>query len=315
MKEIVTVTMNPALDMSTHIEQVMPNRKLRCDAPRYEPGGGGINVSRAIRRLGGTSRALYAHGGAMGEMFKGLLEDEGVNQLPIPIEDLTRESFTVLEESSDQQYRFSLPGPQLKEAEWRRCLEAIKALQPEPDYLVASGSLPPGVPQNCYAKLARLCQENGWRFIVDTWGEFLKHAVDEGVYLIKPNMRELGHLAGEKIEDEAHQEDVARELIEAGKAEVVVVSMGAAGVLLVTEERAERITAPTVKIVSRIGAGDSMVGGIVVALARGDSLRKAVTYGVAAGSAAVKTPGTELCRRETTEALYQKMLEKQGQRG
>ncbi len=309
MKKIVTVTMNPALDMSTHIEQVMPNRKLRCDAPRYEPGGGGINVSRAIRRLGGTSRALYTYGGTLGKMFKKLLEDEGINQIPIPIENLTRESFTVLEERSDQQYRFSLPGPELQEVEWQRCLERIRALDPEPDFLVASGSLPPGAPEDCYAKLARLCHERGWRFIIDTWGKYLNHAVEEGVYLIKPNMRELGHLAGEKIENEAHQENVARALIEDGQAEVVVVSMGAAGVLLVAEERAERINAPTVKIVSRIGAGDSMVGGIVLALARGEALRKAVIYGVAAGSAAVKTPGTELCRRETTEALYQQMLE------
>ncbi len=315
MKEIVTVTLNPALDKSARIDNVVPDQKLRCGPPRFEPGGGGVNVARAIHRLGGSSRALYTVGGPFGEKFEDLLEEEGVNCCPFRIEGMTRESFVAFEESTGKQYRFSTPGPELSGSEWERCFNAIANLDPFPDYLVGSGSLAPGVPVDGYARMAHLTRERGGRFIIDTSGEMLREAADAGVYLLKPNMRELGHLAGRKIESEEHQEEVARNLVEEGKAEVVVVSLGAAGALLVTRDFDERIRAPTVKIESKIGAGDSMVAGIVLALARGESLRHAVRFGVAAGAAAVKTPGTELCRRDDTEALYEQMLEKQPVKG
>ncbi len=244
------------------------------------------------------------------------MEEEGIPQDPVSIADHTRENFTVLEKSSTHQYRFNMPGPELREEDWQHCFDELGRLDPPPAYVVASGSLPRGVPRSAYAQLARWVGERGWRFILDTSGEALRLGAEAGVFLLKPNMRELGHLAGEEIRDEAHQEQVARSLVERGEAKVVIVSLGAAGALLVTADDSERIRAPTVQIRSKIGAGDSMVGGLVLALARGWSLREAAYFGVAAGSAAVKTPGTELCRREDTEALYERMLEEsQGNEG
>jgi len=304
---IVTMTFNPALDTSTSIDHVVPEQKLRCNPPRHEPGGGGVNVARAIHRLGGEAQAIYTLGEPFGALLQRLLEEEGVNQIPIPIERLTRESFVVLDETSGQQYRFSVPGPKLTEKEWECCFDTLRNLDPTPTYIVASGSLTPGAPRDGYARLARLARELGSRFILDSSGEELCHAVEEGVFLLKPNMRELKHLAGEEIESEEQQEEVVQELIKSGKAEVVVVSLGAAGALFATAEEMSRIRAPTVHIQSKIGAGDSTVGGITLALARGLSLREAAYFGVAAGSAAVMTPGTELCRREDTERLYNKM--------
>jgi 6-phosphofructokinase 2 len=306
MQSITTVTMNPTLDKSSSIEQVVPERKLRCQTLRREPGGGGINVARAIYKLGGQSKALYPAGGPPGQILQQLLDEEGLDHRAMLIEDWTRESLVVLEEATDQQYRFNLPGPTLDKSEWQQCLENLAKSAVEANYLVASGSLPPGVPDDFYARLARKAKENDSRFVLDTSTKAaLRLAGQEGVYLIKPNLREFRELIGSELAEEADQEAAARDIIEKGQSQVVVVSLGAAGVILATETGVERLRAPTVSIRSKVGAGDSTVAGIVLGLARGKALREAVRFGVAAGAAAVMTPGTQLCRLEDTERLYE----------
>jgi 6-phosphofructokinase 2 len=291
------------------VEHVVPTRKLRCNRPHYNPGGGGINVSRAIKRFGGTSTALFVSGGVNGQLLENLLEKEEIEYQAVEIHNMIRENFTILEEASGNQYRFNLPGPELQESEWKQSLSELETLMPKIDYVVGSGSLPPGVPDDFYARMAEMASAADTRCIVDTSGEALKHAVRQGVFLIKPNFRELKELVGKDIEDEADQEEYARELIQAGQAEVVVLSLGNGGALLVTQEDSERVRSPSVPIKSRIGAGDSMVGGMVFKLAQGESLQKAVLFGVAAGAAAVMTPHTELCRGDDTQQLYEALLE------
>jgi len=305
---VVTLTMNPTIDKSAAIGHVAPDRKLRCEEPRHDPGGGGVNVSRAMRRLGGQSLALYPAGGALGQLLQELLDEEGVRHQAIPINGMTRENLTVAEASTGQQYRFGMPGPSLEEEDWQRCLEELSTLESGPDYVVASGSLPLGVPDDFYARVARQVHDRGGRLLLDTSEEPLRAAAAEGVYLLKPNMRELRQLAQSDIEDEAAQEAAVRELVERGQAEVVLLSLGAAGALLATADRLERLRAPSVPIKSKIGAGDSMVAGIVLGLSRGRSVVEAALLGIAAGSAAVMTPGTELCRREDTERLFKQLL-------
>lgn len=307
-KNIVTLTMNPAIDVSTSVGQVVAEHKLRCASPTYEAGGGGINVSRAIRRLGGESTAVYATGGPTSQTLKQLLHDEGVEHTPLSIAGTTRENFTALDESSGQQYRFIMPGPVFHEQEWQRCLEALGNRSPKPDYLVASGSLPLGVPADFFARVTEIGKTLEARVVVDTSGKALTLAAQAGVYLLKPNMNELQSLAGEEIENEAQLEQVARNIIHHGRCEVLVVSLGAAGALMVTRDALERFRAPTVAIKSKVGAGDSMVAGLVLSLARGKTLREAMLFGVSAGAAAVTTPGSELCRREDTERLYRHLL-------
>ncbi len=301
---ILTLTMNPCIDKSTRIDNVVAERKLRCGKPVYEPGGGGVNVSRAIHKLGGASTALYLRGGALGEKLDSLLDEEGISCNTLGIQGTTRESLTVYETATDQQYRFSMPGPEISEEEWKGCLRKLWSAQPAPDYIVASGSLPPGAPDHFYGEVANIARERNARLILDATGPAFRVAVEEGVYLIKPNMRELKILAEGEIEDESHQVALARQMIEKGQIEVLIVSMGAAGALLVYPEGCERLPAPTVPIRSKVGAGDSMVGGLVLALERGESLINAARFGVAAGAAAVMTPGTELCRKEDAERLY-----------
>ena len=307
MKKIVTLTVNPAIDKSSSVERVVAERKLYCKAPRYEPGGGGVNVSRAIKKLGGESVLLYLAGGPTGSILKDLLDRENLDHRPIQIEGENRESFILLEEFTGQQFRFGMPGPTLHEREWRRCLDELLTINPKPDYLVASGSFPPQVPLDFYARVVRIGKQIGARVIIDASGEPLKLALREGVFLVKPNIREFQELVGEGVKEESQIKASALKIVESGQSNAVVISLGAAGALMVSKDGVEHILSPTVPIISKVGAGDSMVAGIVLSLARELPLKEAVRFGVAAGSGAVMTPGTELCRREDVERLYGQM--------
>jgi 6-phosphofructokinase 2 len=300
--------MNPAVDVSVSTERVVPEHKLRCSEPRLDAGGGGLNVARAVHELGGRAKALYAAGGATGTLLRELVDATGIDHEPLPIGGRTRQNLTVSESSTDYQYRFVVPGPELGNEEWERPLQRLAALAPPPRYVVASGSLPPAVPEDFYARVASVARGIGARTILDTSGTALRRGIESGVYLVKPNVRELGQLAGAALHNEGAYERAARELVTSGRVEVVVVSMGAAGVLFVTADRVERVRAPIVPVRSKIGAGDCTVAGIVFGLTRGDELSRAIRRGVAAGTAAVMTPGTELSRREDVERLYAEML-------
>jgi 6-phosphofructokinase 2 len=302
MDRVVTLTLNPALDVAAKVHSVAPEIKLRCAAPDFHPGGGGINVSRAIRFLGGESNAVYAAGGHNGAMLTQLLTDEGIANHPVNIAGITRENVVVYEESTGLQYRFTMPGPALSAEEWIACLETLFNLNPA--YIVASGSLPQGVPVEIYGEITRYARECGIRVILDTAGDALNRAIGKGVYLLKPNLRELELFAGEALPGESRIRAAGQRLIAEGLAEVMVVSLGAAGAALITSADCVFLRAPIVPIQSKVGAGDSMAGGIVMGLARGFDLIDAARLGVAAGSAAVMTAGTALCQAEDAWRLY-----------
>jgi 6-phosphofructokinase 2 len=308
VKRILTLTINPAIDASCAVETVFPDHKLRSGPVCHEPGGGGVNVSRAIRNLGGESTVFYLAGGPSGQMLELLLDREGLQHEAIPIDDWTRENFTVTERTSAQQYRFVTPGPDLRGEEWKSCLAKIGSLDPMPDFVVASGSLPPGAPTDFYGQLAKVVFANHGRFVLDTSGVALAEGLRSGgVYLVKPSIREVRALVGRELVHEKEQAEAAVEFVKSGQAEIVVMSMGAAGALLATLKGYERIASPAVPVKSKVGAGDSMVAGIVLGLARDMPVPVAVCFGIACGAAAVMMPGTELCRREDAERLFAQM--------
>lgn len=307
MHTIVTLTVNPAIDVNTSVDHVVPERKLRCAQPRREAGGGGVNVSRAIARLGGSSTAYYLAGGPAGELLGHLLGAEGLASRPIHIGDWTRENLIVGDASTNEQYRFGMPGPTVAASEWQACLDAIGGLDPAPGYVVASGSLAPGIPTDFYARLTAVARGRGSRLVVDTSGEALRMAFEAGAYLFKPNMREFQDLTGRTLDTEEELTAAARHFVNEGRCEVMVLSLGAGGALLVTADGLQHVRTPTVPIRSKVGAGDSMVAGLTLALARGRAVDDAVRYGVAAGAAAVMTPGTELCARADADRLYATM--------
>jgi 6-phosphofructokinase 2 len=304
MTTILTITMNPSIDVSAATEKVAPVRKLRCTAERRDAGGGGINVARVVRRLGSKCRALYPSGGSPGRLLQRLLDQEGITSIAVEIEPDTRESFTILEQSSGDQYRFVLPGPKIDAAVGKTCLDRLASLRDPPGYVVASGSLPPGTPDDFYAQVARRATSLGARLVVDTSGTALANALDEGVYLAKPNLRELRELAGRPLESEEEWEDAAAGLVRSGKAEVVALSLGDQGALLVTADGRLRAPAIPVQIASAVGAGDSFVAAMVWRLSAGGDVQDAFRYGVAAGTAALLTRGTELCRKVDVDRLY-----------
>jgi 6-phosphofructokinase 2 len=301
---IVTFTINPAIDVSSQTARVVASHKLRCTSVRRDPGGGGINVARVVARLGGKVRAIYPVGGPIGELLARLVAAEGVASETIPLAHDTRESFTVDEETTGKQYRFVLPGPELTEAECAQCLDAIARIEAGTRFFVASGSLPAGAPHVLLARAARAAKGLGARVVVDTSGPALASALGEGVYLVKPNLRELQELMGSPLEGRERQLAAARSLIEQGGAQMVALTLGHLGALLVS--RVEALHAPALPIapVSTVGAGDSFLGALTWSLDAGQAVEDAFRYGVAAGTAALLSAGTGLCRADDVRRLY-----------
>lgn len=301
---ILTVTPNPSIDVSAVTQTVTTEHKLRCTDVRRDPGGGGINVARVLRRFGADCRALYASGGILGRLLQRLLDQEGVVSIALEIADETRESFTVLERNSEREFRFVLPGPQLADREWQALLDGVAALPETPAFVVGSGSLPGGAPDDFYGRLARLAHDRGSRMVLDTSGPPLAKALAEGaVFLVKPNLRELRELTGEALETEDEWLHAARRIVQAGQAQVVALSLGHRGALLVSGDLTLRAPALQVEIGSTVGAGDSFVAGMVWRLASGGSFEDAFRYAIAAGTAALLQPGTSLADKDATERL------------
>jgi 6-phosphofructokinase 2 len=304
MCKIVTVTFNPCVDKSTSISALIPEKKLRCATPKFEPGGGGINVARAIKKLGGEALAIYPAGGYSGKFLNDLLRKENIYTNSIETISHTRENLVVLDQSTNKQYRFGMPGPTLLEKEWQQCLDVLE--KQDSEYIIVSGSLPQGLPVDIIARIARIANRKNQKLIVDTNGLPLKYALEEGVYMIKPNLGELSvFLDGEATLETGTM--IAKEIVNKGLSQIVVVSLGASGALLVTENKSVQFIPPAVRKISTVGAGDSMVAGIVWKLSNGWTVKESVQYGVACGTAATMNPATELCHLNDADKLFNSM--------
>ena len=294
--KIVTLTINPSLDKSTHFTGLIAEQKIRCEKPRYDAGGGGINVSKAIAKLGGTSTCVFTSGGSSGEMLEELVANEKLESSVIKTKNWTRENFIAFENTSKAQYRFGFPGNEFSDDEKVEILQTIKELKT--DYLVISGSLNEGLSTNFYQKIAEIAKESDIKVVVDTSGEALQKVLETGVYLIKPNIGELAKLIGVERLELPEVEKAAKKLIENKSAEIVVVSLGADGAILVTKHETHLVKAPKVEKKSTVGAGDSMVGGMVWALSQNKTLKEVIQIGVCCGSAATMNEGTQLFKAE-----------------
>ncbi len=307
MTDILTITLNPALDVLTSIDQVSDTHKMRCGPTLKHPGGGGVNVTRVLHRLGANCVALYLTGGVTGERHHKLMHAEKVRCHVMPIDEETRESFSVHETSSGHDFRFVLPGPNVSTAESEAVFDYVAQHMPK-KFLVISGGLPPGVPNNFYARLTALAKQHGVRVVLDTNGPALMEALKVGVYLFKPSLRELRDLTGQELPDTDSQVAAARILIEQGQAEVVAVSLGQDGALLVSHDECWQARSIEVDVKTTIGAGDSFVAGMVWSLARGDKLLTVFQYGMAAGAAALLAPGTSLSQAADVHHLLPRLV-------
>ena len=302
MTSIITITLNAAIDKSTSITSLAAGKKLRCAPPCFEPGGGGVNVSRAIHKLGGETTAIYFAGGYTGEFYKQLLDDEKISSVAVKTRNHLRENLIVFDRSSGMQYRFTMPGPSIYEQEWKEILKTIKE-HDRADFMVVSGSLPPGVPNDILANIAVIAKRNNIKLIVDSSGKALQNALTEEVYLIKPNLQELAELTGKNLASMDEAMNAAKTIVDRGKSKIIVVSLAEEGALLVTETLSKHLPAPKVKIKSTVGAGDSMLAGIIQSLSKNKTIEEAVQFGVLCGTAATMNTGTSLCDLKTVESL------------
>ncbi|MFO7921411.1 MAG: 1-phosphofructokinase family hexose kinase [Nioella sp.] len=306
MTPILTITLNPAVDLDTATPQVAPGPKLRCRAPRMDPGGGGINVSRALAELGGDSVALVAAGGGMGALLVQLLERAGLRTRIIEAPGETRQSVSVIEEGSGKQFRFIFPGPDWPQDQVARARAEIAEIVPRGGLAVLSGSHPPGFPDDFAASLGQVCNDRGAGLMLDTSGaalRALKAGRITGLAVLRLDREEAEDLAGHDLPDAAASADLAAGLVDRGVARIVVLARGAEGSVLVGETGRWQAGAANVPVVSRTGAGDSFVAGFTLGLSRGDAPELCLRRGMAAASAAVMTEGTALCRRDDAERL------------
>lgn len=306
MPTIITITFNSCIDKSSSVDALLPDKKMRCTAFKNEAGGGGINVAKAVKKLGGNALAIFLAGGYTGILLENLLKAENIETLVIDTGVDTRENIMVVDRATNLQYRFITPGNPVKETHWKQCLDRLEKLSGV-EFIVVSGSMQQGFPQDIFERISTIAKQKNAKLIVDIPAETLKAYTIRDAYILKPNLDELSMLSGK---EELHGDEIitaARNVISKSICEVVIVSMGAAGALLVTKDVAEQFMAPPVKRKSTVGAGDSMLAGIVMHLSDNKNIIEAVRFGVACGTAATLNEGTQLCNKADAEKLYQVM--------
>ena len=306
MPHILTLTLNPTIDVAYEVDKVFHTHKMRTRNERHDPGGGGINVARVLARLGSDVRACYMAGGPTGLAFDNLVERHGLAHSRIAIAGDTRTSVNALELESGKEYRFVSPGPTVSESEWQLCLERLAELPC--DMLVISGSLPPGMPEDFYAQVQQQMARRGVPVVLDSSGAALRAGVAcGGLLLIKPSRGELQTLAGTPLDSIAAVSAAAASIVARGLARHVAVTLGHEGAVLAHDGGTMFLPAIPVEAKSAVGAGDSFVAAMVHALGNQWDITDAFRYGIAAGAAAVLTPGADLCHREDIDRLYHEM--------
>jgi 6-phosphofructokinase 2 len=308
MSRTLSIALNPTIDISSDTQRIHPTHKIRTSNQRWHPGGGGVNVARVIAMLSGhvsdgeRPELMMLSGGQTGALLEGMLAELPLELRPVRIVEQTRIAFMVYEQESGFEYRFVPEGPEASEAELDAAMDIVRAFGG--DYVIASGSLPRNAPDDTYARMAAIARANGARFVLDTSGPALKATLETApVFLFKPSLGELETVAGHQL-DEAGVIDTARRVVAAGRAEHVTVTLGREGALLISRDAVIRVPARHVVVKSAVGAGDSFVGALVWFLSRGKSIEEAFRFGVAAGAAAARTAGTELCHPSEVFEIY-----------
>lgn len=300
-KRVLTITMNPAIDVNTEADEVHTNQKVRCEKPDYDPGGGGINVARVLQRLGVEVDAFYLAGGLTGNFLEYLLKEEDVSGERLEIKELTRENTSIFDKKTGEQYRFVLPGPSISEEEWKLAFEQIKEKISDYEVVVGSGSLPPGVPVDFYAQLGKLVLDEGKMYVLDTSGDFLIEGVKNGATFIKPNQEEFKELkeqTGASTDDELIQK-----LFDLG-IQNIIHTEGKDGTKLINKQGVKAFKPPEIEVHSSIGAGDSFVGGLVAGLVNGKGSGEAVCYGISTAASTLKSAGTDLCELNDVQNIH-----------
>ncbi len=297
---IYTVTLNPALDRTLHVERFEPGGSNRIVREARYAGGKGIDVSRALLEMGTANVALGFVGGFDGKEFEGRLLLDGVTCSFTRIAGETRTNVIIQEDAGDSETALLARGPEVRPDEVMDFITRLESL-PDIAILVVSGSLPPGLTPEVYRRIIGVGRDKGALVVLDTAGEALRQSLSARPAVIKPNRHELAELAGADLPDIESAVRFCRTLHD--RVETVLVSLGPDGIVLVAPDRAVHARPPAVKVRSTVGAGDCAVAGYVCGIAAGDTPDAALRRAVAAGTAATLNPGTGLCCRADIESL------------
>ena len=299
--KVLTITMNPAVDVNSEADKVITNQKVRCVKPDYDPGGGGINVARVITRLGVQAKAFYLAGGITGDYLTYLMKEEKVPHEVVTINGMTRENTSIIDNKTGEQYRFVFPGPEIQESEWEESLKWIEENIAQYDIVVGSGSLPPGVPTDFYSKIAELALGKDKMYVLDTSGETMVEGIKNGATFIKPNQEEFEELR--KRTGSGTNDELIQKLFDQG-IENIIYTRGKEKTLLINKRGRKEFVPPEIEVNSSIGAGDSFIGGLVAGLMKGMQSPKAVCYGISAAASTLKSAGTDLCELNDVEKIH-----------
>lgn len=309
MSVIITLTLSPCIDKSTSVAKFIPEKKLKCAAPKYEPGGGGINVSRSLNKFGIESTSVYISGGHTGKFLDELISHENIEAFPVVSLLNTRENFIVFENSTHFQFRFGMPTNPVKKNEWKHIIKFLSS-QVAIDYLVVSGSINQNIDDEFFTELSRIVKQKKCKLIADTAGKPLLKLIAGGAFLIKPNQNEYAQLYGQTELTIEKMKETSLDLINQGLVENCIVSLGEKGALLVTKEKSTLYVPPQIEVKSTVGAGDSMIAGIIFSLLNNKSIYDSVKYGVSCGTATTLNPGTELFKISDVEKVYRNVTDK-----
>ena len=299
--KVLTLTLNPSVDISTETDQVIIDEKTRCDQPKHDPGGGGINVARVISRLGCCSEALFIAGGYTGDKLIAMLGEESIHCHAVRSPQLTRQNIAIIDHSIEKQYRFVLPGLVPDDQIWQDALDIVRDEAEQYDYIVGSGSLPDGVPKDFYSRVAKIASDAGKKFVLDTSGEALMKGVQNGAFFIKPNNEEFKNL--KELYGASGDKELLEKLFSNG-IENVIQTFGKDKTVLHTPEKSVSFTPPAITPKSAIGAGDSFVGGMITGLINGFTMDKAICYGISAAASTLQSDGTDLCEKDEVERIF-----------
>lgn len=307
MSKIITVTANPCIDKTIWVEQLIPDKKLKAKHPEDEPGGGGINVSRAIKYLGFESTAIYFSGSYNGKYLDELMAQEKINSSSISIQANTRMNLMLIDESNNKEYRVGMDGPNVTEQEQQKLLKNIATHNAE--IAVLSGSLPSSIDAGFYASITAQLKYSNTKIIVDTSGKALEEVIKQKIFLLKPNINELSILCGIN-EDSSIDEikEATQNLLSKINCTSIVVSLGGNGALLVNKAEAHHIIPPKVEVKSTVGAGDCMVAGLTLAISQNKSWKEILQYGIACGTAATLVSGKSLCTKKDVDRILQSIV-------
>ncbi len=300
---IYTVTLNPAVDKELVVPSIEFDTVLRSQAIHVDYGGKGFNVSRILMSLGTPSVALGFAGGNSGRLLQEGLASLGIDTDFVWVDGETRTNVSIVDEANRHYIKVNEPGPTISAEELNALKQKVKTLAKAGDWWVLAGSLPPGVPTNIYADLIKDIQDSQAHVILDTSGEALKQGCAARPFLAKPNDAEAHNLTGLPVNSMLEIVTAAKAIQVAGVG-TVVLSLGKAGALLVEEQSVWQAESPTIKESNPIGAGDSMVGGLVWSLSQGQSMVEASRWGIACGAATASLPGTAVGTKELIESLY-----------